>query len=216
MAKVEEKVVSNQREINRILENGVYQYVVTYITVIERTTHSFWHKNPIVEQYTQKKTSSIMFGRQEDAEAYAKISSGCDHYINCWRSSLHINGDDAYAKYGYFELHTFDSGSSIYFNFHKRYHNQLSQDIYLGDFEKFCKDPVPAFESIKERIDMIDECKTVSKFDVVTMEAIPYDDLKASSEEMEELKRLITQYREDMQKYQDFLKKLLANQTGNK
>jgi len=28
---------------------------------------------------------------------------------------------------------------------------------------------------------------------------------------MEELKRLITQYREDMQKYQDFLQKLLKN-----
>jgi len=205
-------VISDQREIEKKLGRGNIGYVVRYITTIRKDAYMF---NTCIysREFTRKAESDIKFLDKNLAGIYAKMTKKADtveydeDYVHMYIS------DNPYEKYGYYRLSYLlsDSQPSVYFVFRSKYRDKFGDDIYLGDLEDFLKNLEKRKNRVKGHINLDDGCKVIEKFDVITMESIPYDELKASSEEMEELKRLITQYREDMQKYQDFLQKLLKN-----
>ncbi|WQJ53421.1 MAG: hypothetical protein [Wendovervirus sonii] len=209
------KKISDRHEVIKLSDEGNVVYKVKYIQSFEISEYFFrlLLKTYIIED---EQTSSLVFNNQELAELYAKNTYKCDQKLKQYSQNLiiYINDAKKFENYGYFTI--WQTGKQYYY-----IHNLINFNFY--DTDKFgnaincCKIEDNFFENINQYIKQIEnhinkidfEPVVVSCFDAITSEVIPYDKIKASTEELQQLNELLEQYRKDQKAYQEFLQKLL-------
>ncbi|WQJ53651.1 MAG: hypothetical protein [Wendovervirus sonii] len=209
MIKIKTTNNQSQRQVIKVSHEGDFIYKVKYIDEKETKLYFLWASTPFKTFVTKKeRISELYFEQKEIAELYAQHTTGDDKYDYLY---IHTNfiGHEQFKKYGKFKVDT--SFLTVYFLFDDRYKGSLGYSFRFGDIEYFLKNINSCYKQLKDHIDKYDNgIEIVSSFDVVTLKTIPYEKIKASSDEMEELKKLISQYKEDMDKYQEFLTNLLS------
>lgn len=212
--------ISDTRAIEEIVHNGDLRYHIIYHNKIRHTiqigdiTLFSWNT-------TNKDVSDILFSSAKSAEIFAQKTSKCEEGAE-FGYIIYPNGYETLQKYGYFywedrTMYDFminddnNWSATIEFRFYAGYKQQYGDYVWVQLY-KFFSEKFDTIKYIVDKVHLNDMSKIVKKFDVVTLETLPLDKIKASSKEIEEMNKILEEFKLAQAKYTDILEKIYKNQ----
>jgi len=216
--KIEKEILKDSRNVIKKKNYGNCVYQIEFIQDI------IYHITIFGKQFDKrrisKKTDCLIFADLDIAEWYAKnVSKPAKMPYDIPIYAVHLIGDDIISKYGHFVIKAQKSNiirRNDWLDFMiKPFKRHLyGDDIMVESALSYLIERKYTSETcikyVLEKCDNFDSDCIVSSYDVVAMENIPIDKIKASNKELEELRAIADRFHEDQMAYAKLTKKLLS------